>query len=193
MARQMFPPSGKTPARRLAVDLPLGSLVGPGTWAEPEVEGVSGPGRFDPFPGLLLWSSHLWQGIGSLPLAGRGPTQRVPGCHQGWLSLFEVRSSKFRRTGGAIPDMAARPGEEISGGGGGSTLHVPCGGDWMQNGMVPDNPKLPCVPRAASCPTRPGRLGASWAFLERPGLAWWRSADGGPNGGAGDALRSRLG
>jgi hypothetical protein len=90
MARQMFPPSGKTPARRLAVELPLGSLAGPGTWAEPEVEGVSRPGRFDPFPGLLLWPSHLWQGIGSFPLAGRGPTQRVPGCHQGWLSLFEA-------------------------------------------------------------------------------------------------------
>jgi len=50
MARQMFPPSGKTPARRLEVGLPLGSLVGPGTWAEPGVEGVSRPGRFDPFP-----------------------------------------------------------------------------------------------------------------------------------------------
>jgi hypothetical protein len=84
-------------------------------------------------------------------------------------------------------------GKRFRGGGGGSTCTCRAVAIGCKTGWYLTIRSRPCVPRAASCPTRPGRLGASWAFLERPGLAWWRSADGGPNGGAGDALRSRLG
>jgi hypothetical protein len=91
---------------------------------------------------------------------------------------------------------AARPGEEISGGRGGSTLHVPCGGDWMQNGLVPDNPTLTLRPagrQLSHTAWEAGGVVGGGAFLERPGWVWWRSADRWPNGGAGDALRSCLG
>lgn len=90
-ARQMFPPPGK----RQRVGLPLGSLVETWDRAEPEVGGVSRPSR----PGRRLVSASSRDCFSAItfvgrdwlfPLAGRGTTQRVPGCHQGWLSLFEA-------------------------------------------------------------------------------------------------------
>lgn len=95
--------------------------------------------------------------------------------------------------------MVARPGEEISGGGGGfggweGGPTCTCPGVWRLDAkrLVPDNPKLS---EATLHPAgrQLSHAAWEWAVWAFPGLARWRSASAGPIGRTGDALRSRLG